>query len=67
MELRHFTTWLQAECLDAEWRLKAYSKILDICKVEGAGIRLETLCKMLPEHTEKSGWMFRQTNRWNRR
>ena len=53
MELRHFTTWLQAECLDAEWRLNAYSKVLDICEVEGASIRLETLCKMLPAHTAK--------------
>ena len=53
IELQNFTFWLEAECLDAKWRLKAYSEILDICKVEEAGIRLETLCKMLPEHTEK--------------
>ena len=51
-ELRHFTFWLQAECLDAEWRLNAYSKVLDICEVEGWGF-LKTLCEMLPNHTAK--------------
>ena len=52
MELRHFTSWLQAECLDAEWRLQAYSKVLDICEVEDWGIHVKTLCEMLPNHTE---------------
>ena len=52
-ELRYFTFWLEAECLDTKWRLDAYSKILDVCKVEGASIRLETLCKMLPVYTAK--------------
>ena len=52
-ELRYFTSWLEAECLDTKWRLDAYSKILDVCKVEGASIRLETLCKMLPVYTAK--------------
>ena len=50
-ELRQFTFWLEAECLEAEWRLDAYSKILDICKVEDGGIRLGALCKMLPDYT----------------
>ena len=31
-ELRHFTYWLQAECLEAKWRLKSYSKVIDVCK-----------------------------------
>ena len=52
-ELRHFTFWLQAECLDAEWRLNAYSKVLDICEVESWGFHLKTLCEMLPNHTAK--------------
>ena len=52
-ELQHFTFWLEAECLDTEWRLDAYAKILDVCKVEGASIRLETLCKVLPVYTAK--------------
>ena len=52
-ELRHFTFWLQAECLDAEWRLNAYSKVLDICEVEDWGFHFKTLCEMLPNHTAK--------------
>ncbi len=53
MELRHFTFWLQAECLDAEWRLNAYSKVLDVCEVEAWGSHFKTLCEMLPNHTAK--------------
>ena len=52
-ELRHFSVWLQAECLYAEWRLNAYSKVLDICEVEDWGFHFKTLCKMLPNHTAK--------------
>ena len=55
-ELRYFTYWLQAECLDVEWRLNAYSKVIDICKakdyeVEDWEIYLRELCQMLPEYT----------------
>ena len=52
-ELRRFTIWLQAECLDAEWRLNAYSKVLDVCEVEDWEIYLNKLCQMLPKHTAK--------------
>lgn len=52
-ELRYFTIWLQAECLETEWRLNAYSKVLDVCKVEDWGLHLKTLCEMLPNHTAK--------------
>ena len=52
-ELRYFTFWLQAECLDAEWRLDAYSKVLDVCEVEDWGFHFKTLCEMLPYHTAK--------------
>ena len=52
-ELRYFTFWLRAECLDAKWRLKAYSKVIDVCKVEDWEIYLKELCKMLPNHTAK--------------
>ena len=52
-ELRHFTIWLQAECLDAEWRLNAYSRILDVCEVEDWGLYFETLREMLSNHTPK--------------
>ena len=52
-ELRKFTFWLKAKCLDAHWRLKAYSKILDICKAEdmSVAIQIDALCEMLPNHT----------------
>ena len=52
-ELRYFTFWLQAECLDAEWRLNTYSKVLDVCEVEDWGFHFKTLCEMLPYHTAK--------------
>ena len=32
-ELREFAAWLQAECLEAEWRLNALSKVLDVDKI----------------------------------
>ena len=52
-ELRYFTYWLQAECLETKWRLKAYSKVIDICEVEYWEIYLNELCQMLPKHTAK--------------
>lgn len=59
-ELREFTHWLDAQCLDAGWRLEAYSKILDICiskKVkpfrEHEALRFESLFRMLAGHTAK--------------
>lgn len=57
-EIQNFSFWLQAECMDAEWRLKAYSKILDICiskNVEPSGNDrvLEPLVRMLADHTAK--------------
>ena len=53
MELRHFTTWLEAEALNAEWRLDTFSKILDICDIRNEPIRLSALCNMLPNNTAK--------------
>ena len=52
-ELGRFAFWLEAKCLAAEWRLDAYSKILDICGVEGESISLKALCELLPNHTAK--------------
>ena len=54
-ELQHFTSWLETECLEAEWRLDAYSEILDICEneIRGKPTQLRALCNMLPEHTTK--------------
>lgn len=59
-ELRAFPYWLDAQCLDAGWRLEAYSKILDIYiskKVkpfrEHEVLRFKSLCRMLAGHTAK--------------
>ena len=60
-ELREFTYWLEAECLEAEWRLDAYSSILDVPDVlnmafgepQYASLHTEALHKMIPMHTEQ--------------
>lgn len=31
-ELQEFVNWLEADCLEPEWRLKAYSRILDLLR-----------------------------------
>ena len=54
-ELRDFTFWLEAECLDPDWRLDAYAKILDISQT-GDRVRssvLTVLNEMLESHTAK--------------
>ena len=52
-ELKEFTFWLEAECLDAEWRLTAYSQVLAISGPENIGIytQINTLRGMLEDHT----------------
>ena len=60
-ELQEFTFWLEAECLSAEWRLNAYSRVLDVINsddmetysAKGMLISdgLEALRNMLEEHT----------------
>ena len=52
-ELRKFTFWLKAKCLNARWRLNAYSKVLKVCKAEGmpVAIQIDALCEMLPDYT----------------
>ena len=54
-ELGEFNFWMQAECLEAEWRLDACSKILDACKAADVSITiwLETFCDLLPDYTAK--------------
>ena len=67
-ELKRFTLWLQAECLDAEWRLNAYSKVIDVCKAEDCEVEdweiyLKELCQMLPKYTaEVVECFFKLTN-----
>ena len=56
IELNQFSIWLRAECLDAMWRLDAYSKVLDATKdssSHGVMIIADALEKMLPEHRNK--------------
>ena len=54
-ELQQFTFWLQAKCLEGEWRLDAYAKILDFSKADDLSTytQLKTLCELLPDHTAK--------------
>ena len=54
-ELRRIGLWLEAECLDQEWRLHAFSQVLDVCRSAGApnGIDWDKIAEMIPEHTSK--------------
>lgn len=52
LELQKFTSWLEAECLDPDWRLQSYSKTLDLGRWEDGGfsIQVSALNKLLPNH-----------------
>ena len=53
-ELKEFAFWLKAKCLDAEWRLKSYSQILDVLsgsKDIKTNIEIGVLQEMVGEHT----------------
>ena len=54
-ELQEFTFWMKAECLEAEWRLDAYSRVLDVSHADNRWIRIQVqaLRQMLPENTAK--------------
>ena len=54
-ELQKIDFWLEAECLDPDWRLDAYSKILDISLPSNWSIStaLDMLNRMLKSHTAK--------------
>ena len=54
-ELQKINFWLEAECLDPDWRLDAYSKILDISLPNNWRIStaLDMLNGMLESHTSK--------------
>ena len=56
IELNQFSIWLRAECLDAKWRLDAYSNVLDATKnssLHGVMIIADALEKMLADHTNE--------------
>ena len=52
LELQEFSFWLEAECLDPEWRLQSFSKILDLCKERDVwlSLKMRTLNKLLSSH-----------------
>ncbi len=52
LELKEFTFWLEAECLDPDWRLQSYSMILDLVlgKDVGLSFQVGTLNKLLSNH-----------------
>ena len=59
VELQDFCSWLESECLDAEWRLDAYSRILNFrgdhkLQTQEQGLsyshELESLVTLLPKH-----------------
>lgn len=60
-ELREFTFWMEAECLEADWRLDAYSRILEVPNIldtkfgepRYASLHMMALRRMIPEHTAK--------------
>ena len=54
-EVSSFTFWLEAECLDAEWRLDTFSQILDITTDERGEIdfNVKSLYQLLPTNENK--------------
>lgn len=55
IELKDFSFWLGAECLDAEWRLDTFLAVLSICPAKDVAIytQIEELNEMLGDHTAK--------------
>jgi hypothetical protein len=53
-ELKEFTFWMQAECLDPEWRLNALSRTLDVTKgqTRSPATLIENLGKLIPDHLD---------------
>ena len=54
-ELQKIAFWMEAECFDPDWRLDAYTKILDISQPDDMGCSsvLTVLNGMLESHTAK--------------
>ena len=52
-ELSRIGLWLEATCLDQEWRLYACSEVLDACRSVGAPDEIDwgKIAEMIPEHT----------------
>ena len=54
-EFEGFWFWLEAECLDPDWRLAAFLKVLDISQSSGIELysSVKTLYQLLPEYPDK--------------
>ena len=52
LEIREFSDWLEAECLDAEWRLKAFLKVLQI-----EGVLNETVSRAVDSGDSTTTWL----------
>ena len=55
-ELGHFSSWLNANCLTAEWRLDTFSRLLDAIRgstFQAISLVSKDLEELLPEHTSK--------------
>jgi hypothetical protein len=54
LELQEFTFWLEAECFQPEWRLRSYSKILDLGRGKDVGLSIQVgaINNLLPDHLE---------------
>lgn len=54
-ELKEFWFWLESDCLDAEWRLDAFSRTLDIARPDGTEVygEVRKLDELLPDHSGK--------------
>ena len=54
-EFDGFWFWLEAECLDPDWRLAAFLKVLDISQPSGIELysSVKTLYQLLPEYPDK--------------
>lgn len=61
-ELKQFVSWIEAECLDAEWRLKSFSRILDRFhdldvnlwkdqEIRFSSYAIHSMSKLIPGHT----------------
>ena len=52
IELGNFTFWLEAECMEPEWRLESYSKVLEISRIDPPLVmtQVDALGKLLPDH-----------------
>ena len=60
-ELKQFVNWIEAECLDVEWRLESFSRILDLFhdlkvnlwknqEIRYSSFAIHSMSKLIPMH-----------------